>query len=58
MLGHSMGGEDKAFSVTVIKEAILINRNSEYRKIDKSSHHEERHNAQAFSFIKDYFFKL
>ncbi len=53
-----MGREDEAFSVEATKEAILKNSNGEIQIIDKASHNGVRHNAQSFTFIKDWFSKL
>ncbi|MCK9208710.1 MAG: lysophospholipase, partial [Salinivirgaceae bacterium] len=53
-----MGSEDEAFSSEATKEAILKNSNGEIQIIDKASHNGVRHNAQSFTFIKDWFSKL
>jgi len=53
-----MGSEDEAFSSKATKEAILKNSNGEIQIIDKVSHNGVRHNAQSFTFIKDWFTKL
>jgi len=53
-----MGSKDEAFSSTATKKAILKNSNGEIQIIDKVSHNGIRHNAQSFTFIKDWFLKL
>lgn len=53
-----MGSEDEAFSAEATKEAILKNSNGEIQIIDKASHNGVRHNAQSFTYIKDWFSKL
>lgn len=53
-----MGSEDEAFSSTATKEAILKSSNGEFKIIDKASHNGVRHNAQSYTFIKDWFSKL
>jgi len=53
-----MGSEDEAFSPEATKEAILKNSNGAFQIIDKASHNGVRHNAQSFTFIKDWFSKL
>jgi pimeloyl-ACP methyl ester carboxylesterase len=53
-----MGSEDEAFSPTATKEAVLKNSAGEIQIIDKVSHNGIRHNAQSFTFIKDWFSKI
>ncbi|MEJ7694400.1 alpha/beta fold hydrolase [Daejeonella sp.] len=53
-----MGSEDEAFSAEATKAAVLKNSNGEIQIIDKTSHNGVRHNAQSFTFIKDWFSKL
>lgn len=53
-----MGSEDEAFSAEATKEAILNNSDGEIQIIDKSSHNGVRHNAQSFTFIKEWFSTL
>jgi pimeloyl-ACP methyl ester carboxylesterase len=53
-----MGSEDEAFSPEALKTAILENSNGEIQIIDRASHNGVRHNAQSFTFIKDWFSEL
>jgi len=53
-----MGSKDEALSSTATKEAILTNSNGAFQMIDKASHNGVRHNAQSFTFTKDWFSKL
>lgn len=53
-----MGSQDEAFSSEATKEAILKNCNGEFQIIDKASHNGVRHDAQSFSFVKNWFSKL
>ena len=53
-----MGSDDEAFSPEATKEAILKNSNGEIQIIDNASHNGVRHNAQSFTFIKEWFSTL
>ncbi|CAM4158148.1 alpha/beta hydrolase [Gillisia limnaea] len=53
-----IGSDDEAFSAAATKEAILKNSSGEIQIINNTSHNGVRHNAQSFTFIKDWFSKL